>query len=77
MLYRSYEAALGKEDQERIDFFFELANYQGEPQNMEPEKCEEITWFDENSLPENMVEYVQAAIHAIRQGASYSEHGFG
>src|SRR4051812_47993087 len=32
-----------------IDFFFACKEWSGEPQNMEPEKCDEIGWFDINN----------------------------
>ena len=34
------------EDDERVDFFFQVRNWSGEPFNAEPEKCDELRWAD-------------------------------
>ncbi len=46
-----------------IDFFF-TSKYSGiEPENKEPEKCDELSWHDLNNLPKNMVPSVRFAIN--------------
>ncbi len=61
---------------ERIDFFFTAKTYTGEITNCEPDKCDDLTWFDLDNLPENIVKYVKVAIEQYRNGTIYSEFGY-
>jgi ADP-ribose pyrophosphatase YjhB (NUDIX family) len=61
---------------ERIDLFFEAAEWSGEPTNAEPYKCDELRWTSLNSLPDNMVPEVSAALRNIAIGEPYSEFNF-
>ena len=45
-----------------IDFFFVADAWSGEPQNKEPEKCDEVGWFPISDLPKNMVPSVRFAL---------------
>jgi 8-oxo-dGTP diphosphatase len=63
--------------EERMSLFFETKNWQGEPANMEPDKCDDIGWFGLDSMPENTVPYVAIAIRHILSGNNYSEYGWG
>ena len=38
-----------------FNFYLKTDKYSGTIENMECEKCEELKWFDINSLPENMI----------------------
>lgn len=61
---------------ERIDFFMTAASYEGAITNCEPQKCDDLTWFDLDTLPENMVEYVRVALTQYLEGVTYSEYGW-
>jgi len=61
---------------ERLDFFFQTKYWQGKPKNMEPEKCDDLNWFDVNNLPENTIPYIKQAIENIQKGIVYSESGW-
>ena len=61
--------------QTRVHFFFTILNWQGEPQNSEPNKCDRVDWFKLNKLPSNIVPYVRDAITCILAGEHYSERG--
>jgi ADP-ribose pyrophosphatase YjhB (NUDIX family) len=65
-----------KKDHERLDFFFTTNHFAGEPKNAEPEKCDELSWFPLDTLPENTVPYVRQAIDCIRRRQSFSEFGW-
>ena len=65
-----------KADDERLSLFFGASNWTGEPQNMEPNKCDDMSWFPENELPPNTVPYIAAAIEACQKDQKYSEFGW-
>ena len=60
----------------RIEFFYLATQWEGEPINAEPNKCDEVTWFPLSDLPENTIEYIRAAIEAYRTGTIYLEFGW-
>lgn len=60
----------------RVDVYFEVQVWAGEPQNMEPERHAEITWFAEDNLPSNLCDYMAAGLEAIKHGQTYSEFGW-
>lgn len=63
-------------DDERVDFYFEADRYEGEPEIAEPDKCDDMRWFDLDELPDNLVPRVKAALEGIKAGAPYSELGW-
>ncbi|MEZ4200013.1 MAG: hypothetical protein R3B69_00185 [Candidatus Paceibacterota bacterium] len=52
---------------ERIDFFMTTSTYQGEVTNCEPEKCDDISWFPLDTLPNNTIDYVRQAIESYKK----------
>lgn len=58
---------------EYIDFFLTAEKWEGEPQVMEKDKCDEIGWFPIDQLPENTIPYIRSAIDHIRNGVTFSE----
>ena len=58
---------------ERVDFFFTVKKWQGEPKNMETDKCDDLTWFELDKLPDNTIPYIKQAINCFRNKAIYSE----
>jgi len=63
-------------DSERIDVFFVADSWKGEPCNREPNKCDDMSWFPLDNLPENTIPYIKQAIDSIRKNIFYSEHGW-
>ena len=61
---------------ERVDFFFTANKWAGEPYNAEPHKCDDLSWFPLNNLPENMVPYVRKALENYQKGELFSEFGW-
>ncbi len=61
---------------ERIDVFFVAQNWQGELKNMEPHKCDDLSWFKIDDLPENIIPYIKEAIEKSLDNISFSEHGY-
>ena len=72
VMYRAAHDATGT----RVDFFFEVARWEGEPENREPEKCDEVAWYALGALPENTVGYLKSALHKWIEGEILSEWGW-
>ena len=60
----------------RLDFFYTASKYTGKITNAEPEKCDELQWFELDKLPGNTVSYIKQAIEMYLQKTLYSEIGF-
>lgn len=58
---------------QRVHVYFLASGRTGEIQNMEPDKCSDLSWFAINQLPENISPCVRFAIEHIQKGAFYSE----
>ena len=61
---------------ERVDFFVQIRNWDGEPVNTEPDKCDELRWVNFDELPENVIPYVRKAIQNHRHGIKFDEFGW-
>lgn len=61
---------------ERMDVFFMARVWQGEPENLEPHKCDHIQWFSTSDLPVKTIPYIRQAIECALKGISYSEFGW-
>ena len=62
------------EDEERVDFFFQVQRWDREPYNAEPDKCDDLRWVDINALPENMIPYVKQALDNHLQNIPFAEY---
>jgi 8-oxo-dGTP diphosphatase len=65
-----------KSNDERVDFFVKIKTWEGEIQNKEPEKCDDLAWFSREALPANMIPYIRFAIENYQKGLLYSEFGW-
>jgi len=63
------------ENEAYIDFFFTADAWQGDPHICEPEKCDNMQWFDFDALPDKLVPNVREVIALYRQGTYFSELG--
>jgi ADP-ribose pyrophosphatase YjhB (NUDIX family) len=61
---------------EFIGFYIEAIEWEGEPQNMEPNKHDEVVWIDENALPKNLLDALRHVLEMIRKDIFYSEYGW-
>ncbi len=65
----------GNKEDERVDFFVHVHQWQSEPFNAEPEKCDDLCWVDINQLPGNIVPYVRQALKNHLAGLPFDEFG--
>ena len=65
-----------RDGDERVDFFLHIHQWQGEPVNAEPEKCDELRWVKLTELPDNMIPYVRKALQNHRDGIKFDEFGW-
>jgi 8-oxo-dGTP diphosphatase len=65
-----------KSEDERIDFFIAVRHWVGVVTNNEPQKCDDLSWVDLDSLPPNTIPYVKRAIENYQAGVYYSEFGW-
>jgi 8-oxo-dGTP diphosphatase len=63
-------------DDERVDFFFHVQKWDGEPVNSEPGKCDDLRWVDVDSLPRNTIPYVRQALKNFQDGVFFQEFGW-
>jgi 8-oxo-dGTP pyrophosphatase MutT (NUDIX family) len=56
-----------------IDLFFVAEKWNGEITNVEPNKCDDLKWFDLCDLPPNMVLSVKSAIEKYKAGELFSD----
>lgn len=63
-------------DRERIDYFFTVDRWNGEIKNNEPNKCDDLRWFDINNLPENTIPYIKEAVINYNKKINFSLFGW-
>jgi ADP-ribose pyrophosphatase YjhB (NUDIX family) len=61
---------------EYIDFFFVCTQWGGEPVIMEKDKCDDLSWFDLDHLPQNMLPYINEVIQNYKNKTAFSESGW-
>ncbi len=63
-------------DQEYIDFFFVTRKWEGEPTIGEPDKCDDLSWYPINNLPDNLLPHVKEALDNFKSKTPFSESGW-
>jgi 8-oxo-dGTP diphosphatase len=60
-------------DHERVDLFFVAKKWEGEIKIMESNKCDDLSWFPLDNLPENIIPYNRKAIDCYINKEIYCE----
>ncbi len=58
---------------EYIDFYLTAEKWSGEPRIMEPDKCDDLSWYSLDALPQNTLPYISFVLEQIRKGVTFSE----
>jgi len=58
----------------RTGYFFEVRQWEGEPQVAEPDVCDAMQWARLDALPDEMVAYCRAGLDAYKAGARIAVH---
>lgn len=59
-------------DGHRIDFFFECEKWEGDPVNVEPHKCSELSWVENGESHPDLIPYIKETINLASKGDIYS-----
>jgi len=59
-----------------VNIFLNVTKWEGEIFNAEPEKCDDLSWFDMEHLPENTINYIRFTLDAIEEGRNFGQFGF-
>jgi ADP-ribose pyrophosphatase YjhB (NUDIX family) len=65
-----------KQGYEVIGFYILATTWEGNPQNMEPHKCDDIIWVDVATLPENTQPHFKHVIKMLQNNIFFSEFGW-
>lgn len=63
-------------DVEYIDFFFVVEKWKGEPTIGEVDKCDDLSWFSLDDLPDNLLPFIRDAIENYQKKMSFFESGW-
>lgn len=61
---------------EYIDFFFVAKKWTGIPKIGDPKKCNELTWFSLDNLPNNLLPYIKEALDNYKNKIPFFESGW-
>ena len=56
-----------------VDFFFICSGWDGEIENKEAHKCDDLSWFGRDEIPENTLPYIKEAIQSVADEKHYLE----
>jgi 8-oxo-dGTP diphosphatase len=65
-----------KSNDERVDFFVTARQWSGVIENREPDKCDDLRWFDLDNLPANTIPYIRRAVDQFQQGKWFDSYGW-
>ena len=58
---------------EYFDLHLACDTWEGEPQNLEPDKCDDLNWFPKDALPDTIIPYIRLVFENVTAGIIYSE----
>lgn len=55
---------------------FQADQYRGIPMIMEPDKCDQLAWYDIKALPRELIDTRKMMVELAEQQRGYSDYGF-
>lgn len=74
LVHVSHRLNRNQPSQERIELFYEAWTWQDEIRNMEPEKCDDLSWYPIDDLPDDMLPLIRLVLECVAKGVNYSEY---
>lgn len=63
-------------DKEYIDYFLTCTKYTGQIRIAEPDKCDELSFYPLDNMPQNIIPYVKSGLENYLKGESFSILGW-
>lgn len=63
-------------DREYFDIYLRAEKWTGDITNKEPDKCDELKWYNMDDLPDNILPEVKLALENINKNVHYGEFGW-
>lgn len=63
-------------DRESIDYFLTCKSYEGTVRIMEPDKCDELAFYEIANSPDNVIPYVRKGIECYQKKIPFSIDGW-
>lgn len=60
----------------RMAFFFTVDRWEGEPTNLEADKCSALQWFPVDALPDHLIGYCRTALEHVAADEQFSVYGW-
>lgn len=76
VVYVQHGPAENEPDEEYLCVYMKCTRWEGEPANLEPDKCDDIGWFSRDALPANTIPNVVVALNDIKNKVFYSNWGW-
>lgn len=65
-----------KSDDESIDYFLYSNKFSGTIKIMEPNKCDELSFYELDKFPKNIIPYIKTAIENYKNNIQFTDYGF-
>lgn len=65
-----------KSKREEIDYFLKADKWSGEIKNMEPEECDDLSWYQLKDLPKNTIDFIRVAMESYTNNITFIEYGW-
>ena len=64
-----------KDGDESIDYYLYTNKFSGNIRIMEPNKCDDLSFYKLDNLPDNIIPYIKTALYNYKNNIIFSEYG--